>query len=163
MNGKRDKKRSSVENLEVQGGESMNIQSVIDLITSKGKTKEMIEAFVSVYPKMSSGLREDLCHELECLAYTYSADEAKQIVLKMSPYGEHWSMDKIKAFIASRGISDKQQIHYYLVMNMMYNDYIQTAEMFGQKDNPDFYFMLAKNFIEDADGVDFKVEKYFKM
>ena len=72
-------------------------------------------------------------------------------------------MDKVKSYIASKGIDHNQCIHYYVVMNMMYNDYIRTAEAFGQKDNPDFYFLLAKNFINDPDGADFKVEKYFQM
>jgi hypothetical protein len=48
-------------------------------------------------------------------------------------------------------------------MNMMYNDYFQTASAYKLKDDADFFYDLAKDFIEDVDGVEFKVEKYFNM
>ena len=141
----------------------MNIQMLMDKIVAKGKTKEMIDAIVALTPKMPNAQRDEFLREMECIAYTYTADEAKHVVQKMTPYGEHWSMDKIKAYLADKKIQHGQCLHYYLVMNMMYNDYWLTAEAFGQKENPDFYFSLAKNFIEDPDGVPFKVEKYFQM
>ena len=48
-------------------------------------------------------------------------------------------------------------------MNMTYNDYMNTAITFGLKDNPDFFYSLAKDFINDADAAPYKVEKYFSM
>lgn len=33
--------------------------------------------------------------------------------------------------------------------------------MVGRGEDPEFYFSLAKDFINDIDGKDFKVEKYF--
>lgn len=49
---------------------------------------------------------------------------------------------------------------YYLVMNMMINDYSRTARMYGQ-DNADFYFNLAYDFINDEDALPDKVARYF--
>lgn len=43
-------------------------------------------------------------------------------------------------------------------MNMYYNDSHDTAEMVGRGEDPEFYFSLAKDFINDIDGKDFKVE-----
>ena len=37
----------------------------------------------------------------------------------------------------------------------------EAAEMVGRGEDPEFYFSLAKDFINDIDGKDFKVEKYF--
>lgn len=141
----------------------MKIQPVIERIVKKNRIDEMSEALCSAMAKMPTNIKEELMHELEALAYTFTMDEAKQIVQRMAPYGEHWSLDKVKAYLHSQGIEAPDCIHYYVVMNMMYNDYFQTASAFGLKDNADFFYDLAKNFIEDVDGVDFKVEKYFNM
>ena len=140
----------------------MKIQPVIEQIIKKNRVDELSEALCSAMAKMPSNTKEELMHNLECLAYTFTADEAKLIVQRMAPYGEHWSMDKVKTYLLGRGV-ENNCIHYYVVMNMMYNDYYQTALDFGLKDNPDFFYEMAKNFIEDVDGVDFKVEKYFNM
>mgnify|MGYP003306525305 CR=1 FL=1 len=113
--------------------------------------------------KMPNDLKKEFTHKMECLAYTYSLEEAQQVVQRMVPFGEHWSPEKIKIYIATKNVDTDNCIHYYLAMNMMYNDYHKTAEHFGQKENPDFYFDLAYDFLNDADGVDFKIEKYFKM
>ena len=140
----------------------MKIQPVIEQIIKKNRAEEMSEVLCSAMAKMPANIKEELMHKLEYLAYTFTADEARQIVQKMAPYGEHWNMDKVKAYLLEHGV-EHNCIHYYVVMNMMYNDYFQTALDFGLKDNADFFYELAKNFIEDVDGVDFKVEKYFAM
>lgn len=141
----------------------MKILPLVEQIIKKDRVEGMAEALCSAMSKMPSNIKDDLLHELDCLAYTFTPEEAKQTVQRMAPYGEHWSMDKIKSYLHGRGIEEPDCIHYYVVMNMMYNDYFQTASAYGLNDNPDFYYDLAKNFIEDVDGVDFKVEKYFHM
>lgn len=55
----------------------------------------------------------------------------------------------------------KHSCKYYLCMNMAYNDYYKTAESVGKGEDPEFYFSIARDFINDADAKDFKVEKYF--
>lgn len=141
----------------------MDLKTIIGLIVQKDRVEEMAEDLQEALPKMPTAQREEFINRMESLAYTFTADEAKRIVHKMTPYGEHWTMDKIKAYLEDKSIKHEQCLHYYLVMNMMYNDYLPTAQTFGMKDNPDFYYSLAHDFIDDPDGVKFKVEKYFKM
>lgn len=141
----------------------MNFASIIKKIEEKGKIEEMINTLIPMFEKLPSDARQYVYKHLECIAYTFSLDEAKAKVIHMTPYGEYWSYEKVVEFVKTKGVEPKDFIHYYLVMNMMYNDYYQTAEAFGLRNNVDFYFWLAKNFIDDPDGVDFKVEKYFSM
>jgi hypothetical protein len=44
---------------------------------------------------------------------------------------------------------------------MCYNDYYNTAKHYGYAGDAEFYYCLAKDFIEDVDADPFKVEKYF--
>ena len=60
----------------------------------------------------------------------------------------------------SKGIEDKYVI-WYLVMNMTYNDYRNTASLVDMSEDEEFYFSLSKDFIDDIDGKPFKVERYF--
>lgn len=86
---------------------------------------------------------------------------AKAIVAKMYPRGQQWSFEDVKKVMQENGVQGND-INYYLVMNMMYNDYYDTATAFGLQRDPSFFFMLTKNFIEDPDAKPLKVEKYFK-
>ena len=141
----------------------MNIPEVVELIYQKGKQQELLHYLITLMPKLPSDVKKELCHKMEEMAYSMTCEEARQIVTRMIPYGEHWSMDKIKDLLNSKGMSHECTIRYYLVMNMMFNDYARTADAFKEKDNVDFYYHLSYDFINDADAPDFKVEKYFKM
>lgn len=141
----------------------MDYQWIVSQIHSKGKQKEMLDVLLSYIPHLSKDDQAKLEHCLEKIAYTITPEQAHHIVQTMVPYGEHWKMSEVKQFIATKGIDVDQTLHYYLAMNMVYNDYHGTADKFGLKDSVDFYFCLAKEFIDDADGVPFKVEKYFEM
>lgn len=105
-------------------------------------------------------LYDDVMDALECLAYKIPMDEAVQIVKEMRPKGQNWSYQQVKDWCHEKGV-DKDIINWYLVLNMMYNDYYGTAKHFGHEDDDVFYWCLAKNFIEDPDAKPFKVEKYF--
>lgn len=103
---------------------------------------------------------QTLMDRLEHLAYAIEKDEAEEIVRSMRPNGQVWSYDQIKDFIASKGIHE-DCVDWYLVMNMCYNDYYSTAKMFGLQNDTEFYFNLAKDFIEDPDAEPHKVARYF--
>ena len=105
-------------------------------------------------------LYEDTMEELEKLAYKIPRDEAEQIVRNMRPKGQYWTYTQVMDLVKSKGI-DSCFVSWYLVMNMMYNDYCNTAKMYGLHNDADFYFSLAKDFIEDPDAKPMKVEKYF--
>lgn len=100
---------------------------------------------------------------VEDTAYCMSSTEAKEIVLKMKPYGEVYAMDAIQSTLSANGIpiDERTHIHYYLVMNMYANDARHVAEEWGVPLDK-FCFMMAKSFIQDMDAPKYKVEKYFK-
>lgn len=105
-------------------------------------------------------LYQDTMYQLKEIAYTISPDEAQRIVRSMRPRGQRWDYDTVRTFVESKGIH-KDMCKYYLCMNMAYNDYYQTAELVGRSNDPEFYFSIARDFIDDADGKEFKVERYF--
>lgn len=137
-----------------------------ELITKaidKGAEEEAWEVADEVMEKLRKkhpDMYEELMDDLECLAYKIPAEEAMQIVKAMRPKGQNWSMQQVKDLCRDHGI-DKDIVNWYLVLNMMYNDYYGTAKAFGLQGDEEFYFCLAKDFIEDPDAKPFKVEKYF--
>lgn len=143
----------------------MDIRTISDTIYKSGDRakKEMMD---EVYYKMADYLKaynqewyDKFYEEAEGIIYEISEEHAKQIVMAMRPYGQRWSCEEIKELLASKGIMDKTRC-YYLVMNMMYNDYYRTAKQYNL-DVPEFYFDLSYDFINDADAKKHKVEKYF--
>ncbi len=93
------------------------------------------------------------------MAYCISEDKAREIVRTMRPYGEKWSYEAVKDLVRAKGKEDS--VNWYLVMNMAYNDYHDTGAMVGLAEDTEFYYSIARDFIEDEDGKKFKVEKYF--
>lgn len=98
--------------------------------------------------------------KLEDIACRISEEKAKEIVKAMKPYGEKWSYSAVKDIALYNKIEDNY-VSYYLVINMMYNDYYETAKYVGKENDESFYFHLAKNFINDVDAKPHKVAKYF--
>lgn len=126
------------------------------------KKEEMDE----VYYRMADFLKEHaksqydkFLEEAEDIMFEIEPEKAKQIVIAMKPFGQRWSMEEIKEYLKSRGISEKIK-YYYMVMNMMYNDYARTAKQYNL-DVPEFYFDLSFDFINDVDAKRHKIEKYF--
>lgn len=97
---------------------------------------------------------------LEKLAYKINRDEAEQIVRNMRPKGQAWSYQQVVDAVKERGVTS-DFCNWYLVMNMVYNDFMNTARAYGVQNDVDFFFSLAKDFIEDPDARPLKVEKYF--
>lgn len=143
----------------------MDINKIGDAIyrsNDRAKKEKMDE----VYYRMSDFLKEHnrewydkFYEEAEDIIYCIDDDEARCIVGSMQPYGQRWSMEEIRELLKSKGIMDGTKC-YYMVMNMMYNDYSRTARQYSV-DIPEFYFDLAYDFINDVDGKKHKVEKYF--
>lgn len=121
---------------------------------------DIMDDFISMLCKKYPDLYDTIMEKLECLAYRIPEDEAESIVRRMSPRGQHWSYNQVKDFVESHGIKS-DWTNWYLVLNMCYNDYYDTAKTFDLQDDPEFFFSLARDFIEDADAKPLKVEKYF--
>lgn len=103
---------------------------------------------------------ESIMDEIGAVAYHICDEKAKEIVRSMRPYGEKWSMETIASFVSAKR-SDFDCVSWYMVMNMCYNDYHDTAAMVGMSEDTEFYYSMSDNFINDVDGKKYKVAKYF--
>ena len=139
-------------------------KDVICLISKKtgdmDEVEEILADAMGIIKDRMPDLYHETIHQLEAIAYAITPEEARDKVRSMRPYGQKWNYDTVEAFLAAKGINN-DVCKYYLCMNMAYNDYYKTAESVGKGEDPEFYFSIARDFINDADAKDFKVEKYF--
>jgi hypothetical protein len=136
---------------------------LMSMAIDKGAEEEawaIVDETMMCLEKKHPELYDEIMDKLECLAYRIPAEEATEIVKAMRPRGQNWSLQQVKDFLREKGI-DHNIVNWYLVMNMCYNDYYDTAKQFNLQSDEDFYFHLAKDFIEDPDAKPLKVEKYF--
>lgn len=137
---------------------------VIDCISHKGRNIDEVTAVLDdamgIIKDRMPDLYHETIHQLAAIAYAITPEEARDKVRSMRPYGQKWDYDTVKAFLAAKGINN-DVCKYYLCMNMAYNDYYKTAESVGKGEDPEFYFSIARDFINDADASPFKIEKYF--
>ena len=103
---------------------------------------------------------DEYIDKLERLAYRIPKEEAERIVRAMRPKGQYWSYTQVYDLVKSKGVTG-DWVNWYLVMNMVYNDFCATAKHFGLQNDVEFFYHLAKDFIEDPDAKPMKVEKYF--
>lgn len=143
----------------------MDIKQISDKIYKNVEDRERMEKMNAVYYEMADYIKEHspTAYErfykmAENVAYAISKDDAKRIVKEMRPYGERWSYEDISDYVKARGEEDFTT--YYIVMNSMCNDYYKTASEYGM-DKADFYFSLARDFINDPDAKPHKVIEYF--
>lgn len=83
---------------------------------------------------------------------------AKEIISNMRPYGQKFSIEDSREIQDRFGMNNIRDIDYWIVLNMSYNDY---RDLFN--DNVEMYAMFTRDFIEDEDGKQGKVFKYFTM
>ena len=118
------------------------------------------EDMLNKLAKKDPMLFEDYINKLEHLAYRIPKEEAERIVRAMRPKGQYWSYTQVYDLVKSKGVTG-DWVNWYLVMNMVYNDFCATAKHFGLQNDVEFFYHLAKDFIEDPDAKPMKVEKYF--
>lgn len=138
-------------------------EELVEIIEDKSE----IEKYMNTMKKLMCKLEEqypklfnETIVDLEDIAYSMDIEQARHIVRNMRPFGEHWNIEQIKDLLYTKGIVG-ECIHYYLVMNMVYNDYHEVASNFGHRDDVEFFFELSHAFINDEDGKPHKVERYF--
>lgn len=108
----------------------------------------------------NSSLYKHIVNEMEEIAYSITRSESENIVHNMRPRGQQWSYQRVDEICKSKGIEGKTT-DFYLCMNMAYNDYYDTAALYGLQKDEEFYFSVAKDFIYDADAKPHKVARYF--
>lgn len=139
-------------------------EDLIKLIRNKNipeaETDSLMKWGFDVLEKADPRAYREIMSKMEHMAYSITPEEAETIVKHMRPKGQVWSMAQIKEYVTSKGVHENYS-DWYLVMNMCYNDYYSTAKLYGLQNETDFYFNLAKDFIEDPDAEPHKVAKYF--
>ena len=90
------------------------------------------------------------------MAYDYKIDKelAKEIVEDMKPLGEYWNMETVYNAI---GNDNHRLEDMYVVMNSLVNDYSNVIS----PDEVEIYIKMAHAWIDDVDGKENKVWKYF--
>ena len=134
----------------------------IDKIIANGK-KEDMECLKDIFTNAMSELKDinpskykEYKIKLKGMAYNYEIDEelAKEIVDNMKPLGEHWSIEEVSN---ANGEDNHRIEDVYVVMNSLANDYKDVISL----DDTDTYVRLARAWLDDEDGKEHKVWKYF--
>lgn len=140
---------------------------IVDKIFEKDKSLNTMNEVNSILDIMfdklkaeSPSLYKETIDNLENIEYRITREDAEKVVMEMKPYGQKWSYDEIRDYLATKGIDTRCE-EFYLVMNMAMNDYYGLAEMVNMAENTDFYFEFSKAFIFDVDAKPHKVAKYF--
>ena len=143
----------------------MDIRTISDKIYSNIEDREKMNKMNAIYYEMADYIKQNspAAYErfykmAEDVAYSMTLEDAQGLVKAMMPYGERWTYEDISDFVKTKG--EEPSIDYYVVMNMMINDYYRTANEYGT-DRPEFYFSLARDYLNDPDGKPHKLVEYF--
>lgn len=132
---------------------------------SKDEIYKLVDEYGCLMEKALDHMKEcdeKLYEEIEdCLyemAYgkTISESMAKKWVQKMEPYGEKWSLEDTTNILRKNNLN-LNSIDFYVVMNMMYNDYENTIG-----DDMTMYIKLARDWLKDEDAKENKLYNYYK-
>lgn len=141
----------------------MNIEGIIQVIVDNGRIEDMhelsdmledtIELIKEYYPDKYKEFEMQLYE----MAYGCVLNEtmAKEIVSKMRPYGEKWTIEETRNMQRQRGLNFRDA-DFYVVINSAYNDYNNLF-----RDDVEMYIQFANDFINDEDANPDKVYLYF--
>lgn len=85
-----------------------------------------------------------------------SEDMAEEWVKSMKPAGLHWTIGETTNAMQSLGYN-LDRIDFFVVANMMYNDYYDLV-----KEDETLALKLAYDWLNDEDGVENKLYEYWK-
>lgn len=121
------------------------IEDIIDMLMCEVKDKE-------------EKLYNHIEMELYEMAYgkKISEEMANEWVHRMKPMGKHWDMEETTNAMYSLGYS-LDQIDFFVVANMMYNDYYNLV-----KEEETLALKMAEDWLKDTDAKDDKLYNYWK-
>lgn len=94
----------------------------------------------------------------------FDRDTAEKWTAKMEnedgTKGAHWSYEQVNQLMTQKNI-DCDPAEFYAAVNMMYSDYCKVAKQHNVN-TVDFYFAMAKAFLDDSDVGDNKMGKYYE-
>lgn len=142
----------------------MKIERYIRKIVSDEDQREMEELsdilvdVIDIVKRYDEDCYNEYKMKLYKMAYgnQLTEDMAEDIVKKMKPVGERWSIDETEQMQRDYGINDIKPADFYAVMNMSFNDF---RNVFG--DNLETYIRYTEAFINDEDAKQGKVLNYF--
>ena len=142
----------------------MDVEGYIEKIVDNGKIEDMEELSDMLEDTMEIvKMYDDKCYkEMEMKLYkmafgnVLNRQMAEEIVHKMKPSGMRWSLEETRNLQNQYGISNINDVDFFIVMNSAYNDY---RDIFG--DNIEQYLKFTIDFIEDEDAKDDKIFLYF--
>ena len=141
----------------------MDVEKIIEVIVDNGRVEDMeklsdiledtIEILEEYYPEKYKKYEMKLYE----MAYgcVLTKDMAEEIVKKMKPYGEKWSIEETAQMQRSYDMN-MRDIDFYVVINSAYNDY---NDLF--RDDTDKYIRFTYDFINDEDAKQDKVYLYY--
>lgn len=141
-----------------------HIKKYIQKIVDDGDIKEMEdlsdildEVIINIY-NYDEKIAKKYEMELYRMAYgdILSKEMAEEIISKMRPYGERWSIEETRRIQEQYGLDHIREVDFWVVMNQGYNDFRDIFE-----DNIDLYVKYTRDFIEDEDAKEGKVFIYF--
>ena len=132
-------------------GESKEVEKMNEL---GDMLVELVEELEESNPEEYKEYKEELYE----LAYGKKIDKdiALEWVNDMKPIGEHWNMDQTKGAKESLGYN-VGDIDFYVVANMMYNDYNDIVT-----ENEELALKLANDWLHDEDAKEDKLYCYWK-
>ena len=141
-----------------------NVKKMIEKIVDDGNVEEMhelsyvLQEVLDILKDYNPDKYKEYEMHLYKMAYgcNLSQDMAEEIVSKMQPYGEKWSIQATRQIQDEYGLQNLNPIDFYVVINSAYNDY---NELF--RDNMDMYVKFTQLFMEDEDAKKDKVFLYF--
>lgn len=142
----------------------MDTEEIIKKIVDNGRIEDMktlsdiLEDTMEELKKYDQDCFNEYMMELYKMAYgnTLNKQMAEEIVHKMKPYGEKWSIEETQKIMQQYGINNVKNADFYVVINSAYNDY---RDLF--QDDIEKYVRFTMNFIQDEDAKIDKVFLYF--
>lgn len=141
----------------------MDIEKIIQRIVDNGKVEDMHELsdiLEDVLEDLKNYNKEGYKqYELDLYEMAYGCilnkEMAKDIVSKMKPYGEKWTIEQTSKMQKDYDLNFKD-VDFYVVINSAYNDY---HDIF--KEDIELYIRFANDFINDEDANKDKVYLYY--
>ena len=134
-----------------------HFRSYIDSINETIKAV-ILEDTMEVIEQTDNMTYKKYCMKLYKMAYgnNLTKELAEEIVEKMRPYGEKWTVNQTMDVQEKYGLNDIKTSDFYIVMNSAYNDYHDIFD-----ENIDMYVKFTRDFIQDEDAKEGKVLLYF--
>ena len=142
----------------------MDIEEIVQKIVDNGNIEDMhkltdiLEDTMEEIEKYDRECYDKYIMELYKMAYgnVLNKEMAEEIVSKMRPYGQRWSLEDTQRMQQEYGIDNIRGVDFYIVLNSAFNDY---NDLFGE--NIEQYIRFTRDFILDEDAKQDKIFLYY--